>query len=242
MPSRADGRGDSPGVRRAGGVRRRRRDRRWRSLRRRRGAATRPLDATRIEAGRIGSAGRPRPRRHEERTWRVRDRAQPDPPTQPLPWLVSLARAGSPRAAASWSGCSPPPRSLALVVAARLLAGRFTATRSARAARACQPCARASTFAPEPARRHRRGPVAELWLAGEAPSPLSRLLLPRHPVALVHRTRSRSGDAEHRRRLRPPRAPRAAATAHRYRHAPSSRPGSSRSSTTGRSRQNTSSA
>ena len=156
-------------------------------------SALAPLDVARVEQA--ASAVRADPDLggiKKERTWRFRDRAQPDPPTPPLPWLASLARwlAESGRVLV-WL-LAAAALAVVVVVARRWLAvhGDAIGTRGAR----LPSHVRELDIRPESLPADIGAAVRELWLAGERRAALS--LLYRGALSrLVHSYAVAIGDA-----------------------------------------------
>ena len=157
-------------------------------------AATPPhLDAARVEAA--ASAVRADPDLggvRKESTWRLRDRAEPDSPTPPLPWLGALARwlAESGRVLV-WL-LAAVVLAVVLVTARRWLAvhGDSIGTRGAR----LPSHVRELDIRPESLPADIGAAVRELWLAGQRRAALS--LLYRGTLSrLVHSYQVAIGDA-----------------------------------------------
>ena len=151
------------------------------------------LDAARVEAA--ASAVRADPDLggvKKESTWRFRDRAEPDSPTPPLPWLGALARwlAESGRVLVWLLGAVVV--AVILVTARRWLAvhGASIGTRGAR----LPSHVRELDIRPESLPADIGAAVRELWLAGEHRAALS--LLYRGALSrLVHSYQVAIGDA-----------------------------------------------
>ena len=151
------------------------------------------LDAARVEAA--ASAVRADPDLggvKKESAWRFRDRAKPDPPGQPLPWLAALARwlAESGRVLV-WLLVAAAV-AIVVVTARRWLAvhGDSISTRGAR----LPSHVRELDIRPESLPADIGAAVRELWLAGERRAALS--LLYRGALSrLVHSYEVAIGDA-----------------------------------------------